>query len=146
MQSLPHTYTAAARGAPAGIIPISSKELDPIKTQAPPEFGGPEGFWSPETLLTASVANCLILTFRAVTRAARFDWVDLEVDVDGVLEKTPEGLRFTDFFIHAVLTIEDEAGAEQAGKLLLKAKQQCLLTASLNAEVSLDTQVRTAVT
>ncbi|MDX1454043.1 MAG: OsmC family protein [Gammaproteobacteria bacterium] len=145
MQSLPHTYTAAAYGHPAGVIPISSKDLDPIKTQAPPEFGGPDGFWSPETLLTAIVANCLILTFRAVSRAARFDWEDLDVKVDGTLEKTPEGLRFTEFFIKAELTIEDEAEATQAETLLLKAKQQCLLTASLNGEVSLDTKIRTAV-
>ena len=32
----------------------------PIDISTPPEFGGPEGFWTPEDLLTSAVVSCLM--------------------------------------------------------------------------------------
>ena len=39
------------------------------------------------TLLIAAVADCFILTFRAVARASRFEWISLGCTVDGVLDR-----------------------------------------------------------
>lgn len=78
MKALPHLYRVAAHGSVAGTVRVTSPELPPMATAPPPEFDGPGGAWSPETLLVAAIADCFILTFRGVSRAARFDWEELE--------------------------------------------------------------------
>ena len=87
MQDYPHRYKAAAQGAAEGVIDTGSPGLESIPAMPPPEFDGPGDKWSPETLLVASVANCFILTFRAVARASKFEWSSLTVEVDGVLDR-----------------------------------------------------------
>ena len=71
MHPYPHLYEASAEGAPVDVIQVTSAGLPAIATTPPPQFDGPEGSWSPETLLCASVADCLILTFRAIARASK---------------------------------------------------------------------------
>ena len=66
MQAYPHIYKAHAHGPQAGEVDLGGRDLAPIATSAPPEFDGPPGHWSPEMLLTAAVADCFVLSFRAV--------------------------------------------------------------------------------
>lgn len=142
MHAFPHRYSVTATGGPQGEVPVSAAGLRTLPTASPPEFDGPDGYWSPETLLTAAVANCFLLTFRSVTRRAAFEWNSLDVDVEGVLEKTPEGLRFTQFRVKAIL---DAKGADAAkpDELLHKAEKGCLVAASLKATVTLETALTT---
>jgi organic hydroperoxide reductase OsmC/OhrA len=87
MHPYPHTYVVCARGGATGSVEVSSTGLHPIQTSPPPQFDGPPGVWSPETLLCAAIADCLILTFRGMSRAARFEWRTLDCRVEGVLER-----------------------------------------------------------
>ena len=103
MQDYPHRYKAAARGAAEGVIDTGSPGLESIPAMPPPEFDGPGDKWSPETLLVASVANCFILTFRAVARASKFEWNSLNVEVDGVLDRIERQTQFTEFYIDVTL-------------------------------------------
>ena len=48
-----------------------------MHSSAPVEFDGPGDRWSPETLLIAAIADCFILTFRAIACATRMDWQGL---------------------------------------------------------------------
>src|SRR5579863_3794706 len=97
MQPYPHRYGAAAAAEPSGPVTVSSRGLPSLETFPPPEFGGPGGVWSPETLLCAAVVDCFILTFRAVARAARFEWRELECRVEGVLERVGSNSEFTHY-------------------------------------------------
>lgn len=141
MASYPHTYHASSAGGPDGMLPVESKGLPTLQTTAPPEFGGPEGYWSPETLLTGAVANCLILTFRSLARSKKLDWSDLKVNCAGDLDKTPEGLKFTKFRLDAVLSIAADGDEAAARQLLESAKKYCLVTASLTAETELRAEI-----
>jgi len=107
-----------------------------------PQFGGPEGVWSPETMLSATVANCFVLSFRAIARASKFEWTSLECDVDGVLERPERSTFFTAFNIHAVLHVPDGSRTELAQRLLEKSEKICLITASLKAEITLTTNIQ----
>src|SRR5512140_96554 len=91
MHPYPHTYIASATAQNVGFITVNSPQSPSLETAAPPEFDGPGGVWSPESLLCASVADCFILTFRAVARAARFTWLQLECRTEGVLERAEHG-------------------------------------------------------
>jgi organic hydroperoxide reductase OsmC/OhrA len=87
MHPYPHTYAVAACAGATGYVEVDSPGLPAIRTSAPPQFDGPAGVWSPETLLCAAIADCFILTFRAVSRAARFEFINLECQVEGTLER-----------------------------------------------------------
>ena len=128
MQEYPHHYKAGAQARAAGEVTVTSPGLEPVQTTSPPEFGGPEGTWSPETLLVAAVADCFILTFRAVARASRFEWHDLECEAEGKLEKVDRHGEFTEFSLLARLRIPSGASLAKAERLLHKAEadyQQC---------------------
>lgn len=143
MQPYPHRYTVAAAGGTSGGIVVSAPGLASIETAAPAEFGGPGDRWSPETLLAAAVADCFILTFRAVARAAKFEWSDLQCTCEGVLDRVDGVSRFTGFVVHAVLTVPMSTDQARARQLLEKAEHGCLVANSLTGERTLTVEFRT---
>ena len=142
MEGYPHHYLADAVGGNEGNVVVSGEGLPPLDTQSPPQFGGPDGVWSPETMLSATVANCFVLSFRAIARASKFEWTSLECNVDGVLDRVDRTPYFTAFNVHAKLVVPNDAKLELAQRLLEKAEQICLITESLKAEVSLTTDIQ----
>lgn len=142
MHGFPHHYPTTASGGNEGNVVVSADGLPDLDTQAPPQFGGPEGVWSPETMLSAAVANCFILSFRAIARASKFEWTALECNVDAVLDRPERTTFFTAFNIHAVLRMPEGSKPEMAERLLEKAESICLVTASLKSETILTTEIR----
>ena len=142
MQDLPHHYRVSAKSASASLVTLSSDGLSSIETAGPPEFGGPGDVWSPETLLVGSVANCFILSFRAIARASRFEWLSLTCDVTGTLDKIDRATQFTRFDLMVVLTLAEGSNEEKAQRLLEKAEHHCLITNSLKAESQLETRIQ----
>ncbi|MDQ2068665.1 OsmC family protein [Natronospira bacteriovora] len=140
MQGMPHLYKASANGGPNGIIIAKSPGLKDLETDSPAQFGGSGDFWSPETLLVASISNCFLLTFRAVSRKSNLGWTDLWVDTEGTLDKTEDGLQFTRFVISARLRADD-GEEEDIAVLLEKAKQHCLISNSLKAKCELRIEI-----
>ena len=141
MHPYPHTYIASAAAANTGMVTVASSRLPDLETASPPEFDGPGGVWSPETLLCASLADCFILTFRAVSRVARLEWVHLECRVEGVLERVERVLQFTSFATIARLVVPSGADLDKARELLDRAEHGCLIANSLRGSRTLDAQV-----
>lgn len=143
MHPYPHVYVAASSGEPSGLVPVTTPGAPDLTTAPPPEFDGPGGYWSPETLLLASLADCFILTFRGVSRAARFEWRRLECRVDGVLEKVEGVTQFSKFETHATLTVAAGADMAKANHLLERAEHLCLIANSLRAARKLEVSIVT---
>lgn len=141
MHPYPHVYRASASGGSGGEVTVTSPQLTPIPTTAPPEFDGPPGHWSPETLLCASVADCFILTFRGVSRAAGFEWIELQCRVEGTLERVENKAQFTRFASTATLTVPAGADAAKARALLERAESQCLISNSLRGARTLVVEI-----
>ena len=142
MEGYPHHYLARATGGEEGSVVVSGEGLPPLETQSPPQFGGPDGVWSPETMLSAAVANCFVLSFRAIARASKFEWASLDCDVEGILDRPERAPVFTTFNVHATLKVVDDTKLELGQRLLEKAEQICLITASLKSEVVLTTDIQ----
>ena len=140
-QPYPHTYEVSASGEPTGVVAVASPRLETLRTAPPSEFGGPGDRWSPETLLVASVANCFVLTLRAVARAASFRWLRVDCRVEGVLERVEGVTRFSRFVTHAKLIVPGGTDEAAASKLLERAEHGCLIGNSLRAERQLDAEV-----
>ena len=141
MQELPHHYRTSASAEAEGAVSVSSPGLQTLATAAPAEFGGPGDLWSPETLFAASIADCFILSFRAIAKASRVSWTRLECDVEAVLERADGKMRFTRVNVVARLTIPAETDERRAHRLMEKAEQNCLITNSLTAGIQLDATV-----
>lgn len=119
--------------APQGDITLESEGLSSLRSAAPVEFDGPGTLWSPETLLTAAVADCLALTFRGVAKARRLPFVSFHCDVEGTLDREAGRTVFTQFRVHARLTVPEGTPRADAERALLRAKETCLVTNSLAA-------------
>lgn len=143
MQDYPHRYVVSADGKTEGHVTVSADGVQAIDTAPPAEFGGPGDKWSPESLLVASVANCFVLSFRAIARASRFEWTRLECRATGVLDKVDGVTRFTEFEVDATLTTPQGTDESKAKRLMEKAENICLITNSLNGETHLNAEVRT---
>jgi organic hydroperoxide reductase OsmC/OhrA len=141
MHPYPHRYTVAATARPEDAVAVTSPGLPVIATAPPAEFDGPGDAWSPETLLCAAVADCFVLSFRAVARGSKFDWLELECRVEGTLDRVDRVTYFTRYTTYASLKVPAGTDIERARALLEKAEHVCLVANSLRGERELVTEV-----
>lgn len=141
MQDFPHHYAVTASSSADSNVALESPGLVSLESAGPAEFGGPGDLWSPETMLVASVADCFILTFKAIARASKLEWLSLRCDAVGNLEKVDKVTQFTGFRIQATLEVPEGTREVKALRLLEKAEKSCLITNSLKAESHLDAEV-----
>jgi uncharacterized OsmC-like protein len=137
MKELPHRYEVAASAALDGDVLLDSPRLTTLVSAPPFEFGGPGDRWSPETLLVGAVADCFVLTFRAVARASRASWTTLSCDVTGTLDRVDKVPQFTRFDIHVRLTAPAPIDEVRLRRALEHAEQRCLISNSLKAAAHL---------
>ena len=141
MQALPHRYYVCASTESTGDVTLKSEGLVDLASDAPAEFGGPGDKWSPETLLMAAVTDCFVLSFKAVAKAAGFEWLALDCRAEGKLDKQERKVCFTEFEVFVSLTVAADVDEAQATQLLEKAERNCLVANSLTAPSQLYIEV-----
>lgn len=134
MKAFPHQYQVTVAAGPEDTLTTRGRNTPPLQVAPPVEFGGPGDQWSPEELLMAAVADCLVLSFRAIARASGFEWVSLHCETSGELDKVERVVRFTRLDTRVDITLPAGASAETAEKLLQKAEQTCFVSNSMNCE------------
>jgi organic hydroperoxide reductase OsmC/OhrA len=141
---VPHRYHAHTSAGPEGDIMLLGDGLRPLRTAAAAAFGGPGDRWSPETLLVAAVADCFVLTFRAVARAAQFSWESLDCEADGVLDRVERVPQFTRFTIRALLRVRPGTKEDDGRRVLARAKEHCLISNSLKGSCAFEGHIEVA--
>jgi organic hydroperoxide reductase OsmC/OhrA len=144
MQAFPHHYTVAAAGTPYGDIEVTAGALPPLRSAPPAEFDGPGDRWSPETLVAAAVADCFVLTFRAVARASKVPWTSLRCEATGTLDREERVTQFVAFELHADLIVPAATDMDAARRALERAEHNCLVSNSLKSMVRLVPRVEVA--
>ena len=144
MQGFPHHYSVTAQAGPEGDVAIDADNLPSLATAPPVEFDGPGDRWSPEALLVAAVADCFVLTFRAIARNSKIDWTSLSCSAEGVLDRVERATQFTSFKVNARLEVPDGVAEDKAARILQMAEKNCLITSSLKAETHLEYTIATA--
>ena len=134
MQAFPHIYRVAGNAAREGAVTLTSAGLDALQSWPPAEFGGPGNAWSPETLLVGAIADCYLLSFRAIARVGGLAWTRIECNVGAKLDRVEGVTRFTHYTMRVDLHVPPGTDEEAALKALLKAKKTCLISNSLTAE------------
>lgn len=141
MKDFPHNYAITSVMSNDGQVSLETINAPKMVITAPPEFGGPAGNWSPETLLVASVASCFLLTYRALANASKLDWQSFSCDVSGRLDSVDKVMQFTEFTITANLIVNNSNDIEKAERLLKKSEDSCLIRNSLIPKIILETRV-----
>lgn len=144
MEPFPHHYRICGQATNDSHVALKGEDLPELITAPPAEFGGPGDQWSPEALLVGAVADCFILSFRAIARASKLEWLDIQCNTTGVLDRVEKVTRFTAIQVEVALQVPTGTDVEKAEKLLHKAEASCLITNSLIADSELSTTVTVA--
>jgi peroxiredoxin-like protein len=135
-----YRVSAASTAVRSGVATV--EEVQPsITFSAPTEFQGEAGQWTPEHLFLASVAGCFVSTFSGMAQFSKFEFLSLDLEVEGILRNEEEGWRFTQVNLHPRLKIAQEKDRERASRLLEKAEKTCLIVRSTNSKVILEPEV-----
>jgi len=119
---------------------VTAEGMPPLEVSAPAEFGGDAGVWTPEHLLLAATASCLMTTFLAIAGISKLSVFSYRTRAFGRLEKIPgEGYRFTEITLAPHIGVAGE-DLERAQKVLTKAEKNCFISNSLRAAVQVEPQ------
>jgi peroxiredoxin-like protein len=121
---------------------LHAPELPKLNIDAPPEFNGHEGVWTPEHLFVASVNSCFMTTFLAIAENSKLEFTSFHADAEGKLEKVEgEGLMITHVTLRPKLVLKHSRDAERALRIFQKAEKHCLISHSIKSETTLEPQV-----
>jgi organic hydroperoxide reductase OsmC/OhrA len=116
--------------------------LPSLPVASPPQFDGPGGVWSPEHLFVASVASCLMITFRALADLAGLEIVEYSDSAAGKLVRGDDRLySITEITLCPRVVISDPSQVDRALRLIDKAEQACLISRSISSVVHLEPEV-----
>lgn len=108
------------------------------------ELGGLQGRWTPEQLLLCALAGCFTTTFHDIARAAKFDYTDLEVEIEGSVRRSrAAGCNFNEILIRPRLTVHSEEEREAGLNLLRRTKAVCMISRAITVPQTLEPTVET---
>lgn len=103
-----------------------------LNVSGPPEFGGPDGQWTPEHLMLASIEACLLMTAMYFITKGKIGLTSYESATKGILEKTANGLRYTSIQIGIRAVVAAEADRAALQKAVESAEKYCPMSAAVN--------------
>ncbi len=135
-----YTYRASAWWT-SGRTGLAKCESSPstIHFSEAAELGGLQGRWTPEQLLLCALAGCFTTTFNDVARGAKFEYTDLEVEIEGAVRRSrTNGCNFTEILIRPRLTVDSEEQREAGLALLRRTKALCLISRAVTIPQTLE--------
>lgn len=118
----------------------------PLPVAPPPEFRGPEGVWSPEDLLVASVNSCVMTTFLYYVSREHITLSKYESDAEGTVVFEEGSLRFQKIVVRPKVQVASEEDRRKAASALEEAERKCLVSNSLRAKVEIQPQIDVSTT
>jgi organic hydroperoxide reductase OsmC/OhrA len=108
------------------------------------ELGGLQGRWTPEQLLLCALASCFTTTFHDSARSAKFEYTDLEVEIEGTVHRSRSaGCGFSEILIRPRLTVRSDDRCEAGLNLLRRTKSMCLISRAITVPQTLEPTVET---
>src|SRR5215510_8365608 len=139
---MPHYYTHRLTWIEDKKGRLSADALPDLEVATPPEFDGPQGFWSPEQLFVASANACVMATFLAIAANSKLAFKDYAGSATGKLEKVPAGgMQITEILIKVELTLLQARDREKAERVIMKAEENCLISRSMKARVIVEPEI-----
>lgn len=104
----------------------------------PPAFGGDSNKWTPEELLTGAIEACVLMTFLYFAKRQQIGLLRYTSHAEVRIEKTPDGLRFTEMSVTLEIGVASPADADKAAHAFERAKKYCPVSHALNFPVHID--------
>lgn len=122
---------------------LTAPQLPSVLVDAPPEFRGHHGVWTPEHLFVGAINSCFMTTFLAIAENSKLDFVDFDSKATGKLEKQDNiGLMMTLVVLRPRLTIRNAHDEGRALRILEKAERHCLIANSVRTRIRLEPEIR----
>lgn len=142
--TLPYFYQVKIEWQTETKAELTTGTLPRLIVSPPPEFGGPEGSWTPEHLFVAAVNSCFLSTFLAIARNSKMEFIEFNCTATGKLEKLAiGGLQITEIILKPILTLPAGVDLGRAERILQKAEKNCLISNSIKTQVRLESEIRT---
>jgi len=129
-------YQDSGQPAKTTMSGISETEIGP-----PPEYGGNPNSLNPEELLVASVNSCLMLVFFHFVKKYEIEVASYHSQAEGKVEKTKNGLRFTNVEVRAKVSLAKAGSSEKIGEIAQLAEKYCLVSGSLACPIQYHVEV-----
>ena len=129
-------YKHAGKSAKTTMHGINETEVGP-----PPEYGGDPTSLNPEEMLVASVNSCIMLVFFHFAKKYEIDVTSYQSNAEGKVEKTKNGLRFTNVEVRAKVSVAGDIPSERIEEIARLADKYCLVSGSLACPVHFNVEV-----
>ena len=142
-----HDYRIDVRstGFKTGTFTPTDEALPALDVASPPQFGGPEGVWSPEHLFVAALSSCLMTTFRAIAKASNIEVLEYSDSATGRLVRDDSRMYAFDLVtLRPSVVVADEAHIDRTLRILQKAEAACLISRSVASEIVMEPTVLAA--
>ena len=142
IESHDYEIELVSKGVRSGILSAESDGLPSLHVASPPEFGGPDGVWSPEHLYVAAISTCLMTTFRAIAESTNLQVLEYSDNATGRMVRGDDRLYSIDAVtLRPRVVIEQGEDVSKAERLLNKAESVCLISRSVKTKVSMEGHV-----
>jgi len=129
-------YKSRDKTAIISMSGISETEVGP-----PPQYGGDPNSLNPEEMLVAAVNSCLMLVFFHFVDKSEIVVLSYHSDAEGKVEKTKNGLRFTNIQVKAEVRLGNTGSSQKIKGIAQLAEKYCLVSGSLACPVQYNVQV-----
>ncbi len=120
-------------GSPAVTTMSGAKDT---KIGPPVEYGGSTDTLNPEELFVASINSCLMLVFYHFADKSGVVIESYEASAEGTVEKTRNGLRFTNVSVQAQVKAQATDVSDKLRELAELAEKFCLVSNSVSCPVN----------
>jgi len=107
----------------------------------PPEYRGIQGTLTPEDAFVGSVIMCIATTFDSYASKMRLKIDSLESEGTGTVDRVDGALKFSELVVRVKIKIPQETNRDSVEKAFEKARDRCLVTASLNTPIRYDLEI-----
>jgi len=129
-------YQYSDKPAKTAMSGINETDIGP-----PPQYGGTPNSLNPEEMLVASVNSCIMLVFYHFAKKYEVEVASYHSDAEGKVEKTRNGLRFTNVEVKAKVSLGSTGSAEKIEEIAQLAEKYCLVSGSLTCPVQYNVEV-----
>lgn len=138
-----HNYTVTLSGTGPKTGTLTDHTLTvALAVASPPEFGGPDGVWSPEHLFVASLSSCLMTTFQAIADLSGVEVLAYSDAAVGHLQRGEDRLYKMDRVTLRPRIVVNHTQADRALRLIQKAEAACLISRSVNCEIVMEPDIQ----
>lgn len=120
---------------------LYSSDKPSFEFSTPPEFRGPDGFWSPEDLFLASINSCIMTTFIHFVEKEPLVFLSYESETEGEVSFEEGKLIFSSVTVRPVIKVKNESDKEKAKQLINKSERYCLISASVKSKITVLTKI-----